>query len=289
MVDVTVDTDSPPERGVPAEELSRRLRGPLARLRRRTGASLAFAGRVLPGDAPRIELFSFDGDLVGPLRGANLDPGHGLGGRVVGRARAEAIGDYIGSPLITHTYDEIIRAESLRAIVAAPIIVGRRQVGVLYAARRTAQEQLDSSLDVVVDEARTVEQQLAVADVLSSLRTDDEERDRSSWRTRVNDSYTQLRALADSVDDESMRARMLEIAAGLALDAPEDGPTVHLTPREQDVLALLGAGLANRAIAEHLGIGVYTVKDYVKTLMAKLDATSRFEAVVNARRARLVP
>ncbi|MCF8608580.1 LuxR C-terminal-related transcriptional regulator [Gordonia sp. HY285] len=288
-MDVTVDTDNPQKRGVPADELSRRLRGPLARLRRHTGASLAFAGRVLPGNAPRIELFSFDGDLVGPLRGANLDPGHGLGGRVVGRARAEAIGDYVRSPLITHTYDEIIRAESLRAIVAAPIIVGRKQVGVLYAARRTAQEQLGSSLDAVVDEARAVEQQLAVADVLSTLRTDDDERDLSAWRTRVNDSYAQLRALADSVDDESMRARVLEIAAGLALDAPEDEPTVRLTLREQDVLALLGAGLPNRAIAEHLGIGVYTVKDYVKALMTKLDATSRFEAVVNARRTRLIP
>lgn len=288
-MDVTTDTDNPLKRGAPAEELARRLRSPLERLRRRTGATLAFAGRVLPGDAPGIELFSFDGDLVGPLRGANLDPGHGLGGRVVGRARAEAIGDYVSSPLITHTYDEIIRAESLRAIVAAPIIVGRRQIGVLYAARRTAQEQLGSALDAVVDEARSVEQQLAVADVLATLRTDDEERDLTAWRTRVHDSYLQLRALADSVDDESVRARMLEIAADLAHESPDDEPNVHLTAREQDVLGLLGAGLSNRAVAEHLGIGVYTVKDYVKSLMTKLNAATRFEAVVNARRARLLP
>ncbi|GAA4682780.1 LuxR C-terminal-related transcriptional regulator [Gordonia humi] len=288
-MDVTANTDNPPKRGAPADELARRLRGPLARLRQRTGASLAFAGRVLPGDAPRIELFSFDGDVRGPLRGANLNPGHGLGGRVVGRARPEAIGDYVSSPLITHTYDEIIRAESLRAIVAAPIIVGRKQIGVLYAARRTAQGQLDASLDAVVDEARSVEQQLAVADVLTTLRTDDEERDLAAWRTRVADSYTQLRALADSVDDVSVRARMLEIAADLAVEAPDDDLSVMLTAREQDVLGLLGAGMTNRAIAESLGIGLYTVKDHVKSLLTKLDATSRFEAVVNARRVRLIP
>ncbi|MBB4134468.1 helix-turn-helix transcriptional regulator [Gordonia humi] len=286
---MTANTDNPPKRGAPADELARRLRGPLARLRQRTGASLAFAGRVLPGDAPRIELFSFDGDVRGPLRGANLNPGHGLGGRVVGRARPEAIGDYVSSPLITHTYDEIIRAESLRAIVAAPIIVGRKQIGVLYAARRTAQGQLDASLDAVVDEARSVEQQLAVADVLTTLRTDDEERDLAAWRTRVADSYTQLRALADSVDDVSVRARMLEIAADLAVEAPDDDLSVMLTAREQDVLGLLGAGMTNRAIAESLGIGLYTVKDHVKSLLTKLDATSRFEAVVNARRVRLIP
>lgn len=288
-MNVTADTDNPQKRGVPADELARRLRGPLERLRRRTGATLAFAGRVLPGDGPHLELFSFDGDLVGPLRGANLDPGHGLGGRVVGRGRPEAIGDYVRSPLITHTYDEIIRAESLRAIVAAPIIVRRRQIGVLYAARRTAQDQLGSALDAVVDEARSVEQQLAVADVLSTQRTTDEERDLAAWRTRVHDSYTQLRALAESVDDESVRGRMLEIAADLALDAPGDEPHIRLTSREQDVLGLLGNGMSNRTIAEHLGIGVYTVKDHVKSLMTKLDAATRYEAVVNARRARLLP
>ncbi|WP_267130314.1 LuxR C-terminal-related transcriptional regulator [Gordonia spumicola] len=46
--------------------------------------------------------------------------------------------------------------------------------------------------------------------------------------------------------------------------------------------------MSNAAVAEHLGIGVYTVKDHVKRLLVKLDASTRFEAVVNARRIRLV-
>ncbi|GED99983.1 hypothetical protein nbrc107696_04300 [Gordonia spumicola] len=236
-----------------------------------------------------LELFAFDGDVVGPLRGAMVDLGHGLGGRVLGRQRAAAVNDYVRSPLITHTYDAIIRAESLRAMVAAPIIVGRKHIGVLYAARRNPHDELGMSLDAVTDEARRIEQQLAVADVLATLRTDDEERDVAAWRARVQESHTRLRALAGSTTDDALRSQMLEIADALADDAPESEAAVRLTSREQDVLGLIAAGLSNAAVAEHLGIGVYTVKDHVKRLLVKLDASTRFEAVVNARRIRLIP
>ncbi|MBM7366088.1 DNA-binding NarL/FixJ family response regulator [Gordonia hydrophobica] len=287
---MTRDTGNPPKRGTPSDELGRHLRRPLERLRRHTGASLAFAGRVIPGrdtdDA--IELSYFDGDLVGPLRGIRLDSGHGLGGRVLTSRRATALRDYFESPLITHTYDAVIRAEQLYSIVAAPIIVGRKQIGVLYAARRSRHDQIDAALDAAADEARAVEQQLTVSEVLG-MRTEDEEMELAAWRSRVQDSYTKLRGLADSVDDPSVRAQMLEIAAELAGQAPDDQVAVHLTGREQDVLDLLGAGLTNPAIADRLGIGLHTVKGHVKSLLVKLDASSRFEAVVNARRVRLIP
>ncbi|WP_239588417.1 helix-turn-helix transcriptional regulator [Gordonia hydrophobica] len=290
MIVVTRDTGNPPKRGTPSDELGRHLRRPLERLRRHTGASLAFAGRVIPGrdtdDA--IELSYFDGDLVGPLRGIRLDSGHGLGGRVLTSRRATALRDYFESPLITHTYDAVIRAEQLYSIVAAPIIVGRKQIGVLYAARRSRHDQIDAALDAAADEARAVEQQLTVSEVLG-MRTEDEEMELAAWRSRVQDSYTKLRGLADSVDDPSVRAQMLEIAAELAGQAPDDQVAVHLTGREQDVLDLLGAGLTNPAIADRLGIGLHTVKGHVKSLLVKLDASSRFEAVVNARRVRLIP
>lgn len=289
MIVVIHDTGNPPKRGASHDELGRQLRRPLARLRRHTGASLTFAGRVVPGrDDEAIELSYFDGDVVGPLRGVLLDAGHGLGGRVLDSRRATAVNDYFESPLITHTYDAIIRAEKLYALVAAPIIVGRKQIGVLYAARRSRHDQLGASLDVVADEARAVEQQLTVSEVLG-MRTDEEEMELAAWRSRVQGSYAKLRGLAGTVEDPSVRAQMLEIAAELAGRAPGDDVPVHLTAREQDVLGLLGAGLTNPAIADRLGIGLYTVKGHVKALLVKLDASSRFEAVVNARRVRLIP
>lgn len=55
------------------------------------------------------------------------------------------------------------------------------------------------------------------------------------------------------------------------------------TPRELDVLRLLEQGLANKEIADRLGVGEATVKTHVNGLMQKLHAASRTEAVTRAR------
>lgn len=48
-----------------------------------------------------------------------------------------------------------------------------------------------------------------------------------------------------------------------------------LTPREQDVAALLARGLSDKEIAEHLSLQVGTVKVHVKSLLRKFDAPNR--------------
>jgi len=55
-----------------------------------------------------------------------------------------------------------------------------------------------------------------------------------------------------------------------------------LTGRERDVLMLMARGLENQAIATELAIGYSTVRAHVRSLMAKLGARSRLEAVVRA-------
>ncbi len=57
-----------------------------------------------------------------------------------------------------------------------------------------------------------------------------------------------------------------------------------LTPREQEVLELLSAAATNDVIAQRLFISVNTVRNHVANIMAKLNAHSRLEAVVAARR-----
>lgn len=52
----------------------------------------------------------------------------------------------------------------------------------------------------------------------------------------------------------------------------------RLTSREDDVLALLAKGRCNKSIGRELGITVGTVKVHVKSIMFKLDASSRTEA-----------
>ncbi|MFD1860174.1 LuxR C-terminal-related transcriptional regulator [Aeromicrobium camelliae] len=257
-----------------ADPIAPRVDAALSRVRRATDVSLAFGGRVHEAG---VTLRHFDGGVVGPLRGVRLDLGHGLGGRVVAQQRSLAFHDYVRTPLITHKYDAIIRAEGLRAMAAVPVIVGRRPVAVLYAALRTAQSQMDRVLDAVTHEARALEQELVSEDA------------EQTWRSKARDAHAELRLLAARLDDEELRSAVLRAADLLTEQAPDDTVPVHLTGREQDVLALLAGGLSNRAIAERLDIGVYTVKDHVKSLLAKLDASSRFEVVVQARRAGLLP
>ncbi|HLW36798.1 MAG TPA: response regulator transcription factor, partial [Candidatus Eremiobacteraceae bacterium] len=58
-----------------------------------------------------------------------------------------------------------------------------------------------------------------------------------------------------------------------------DGNASHLTARERDVLQMMADGLANKAIAQRIGISTHTVKFHVGSIMSKLNATSRTEAV----------
>lgn len=61
-----------------------------------------------------------------------------------------------------------------------------------------------------------------------------------------------------------------------------------LTPRESEVLALLGEGLGNAGIAERMGLAPSTVKDHVRALLGKLGGLNRVQAAILADRAGLV-
>jgi len=62
----------------------------------------------------------------------------------------------------------------------------------------------------------------------------------------------------------------------------------ELTERERQVVALLAEGLSNKLIADRLGISDHTAKFHVNGVMAKLGASTRTEAVVEAVRRGLV-
>lgn len=71
------------------------------------------------------------------------------------------------------------------------------------------------------------------------------------------------------------------VVARDARSMPED---IALTQRELDVLALMAEGASNKMIARQLGISVHTVKFHVGSLLDKLDATGRTDAVAHAAR-----
>ena len=109
--------------------------------------------------------------------------------------------------------------------------------------------------------------------------------------------------VAIEIDDPALADRMASLlggVAGLRLAAPGEPATVtivsrnrqsnvelhgfELTPRELDVLALLAEGASNKTIARRLAISVHTAKFHVGSLLDKLDATGRTDAVAHAAR-----
>ncbi|GAA4435519.1 response regulator [Phytohabitans houttuyneae] len=78
--------------------------------------------------------------------------------------------------------------------------------------------------------------------------------------------------------------RRLVASAVHSRSAPADPsrPDFGLTPRETEVLALVGEGLSNGEIAERLHLGVTTVKTHIASLMTKTATPNRVRLAVLA-------
>ncbi len=70
------------------------------------------------------------------------------------------------------------------------------------------------------------------------------------------------------------------VAARLLAEVADD----PLTPREREVLALIGRGMANKAIARELGLAEKTVKAHVSSILGKLGVADRTQAALYAVR-----
>jgi len=87
-----------------------------------------------------------------------------------------------------------------------------------------------------------------------------------------------------AVIDPVVAARLVD---ALAADGESD-PLDRLTPREREVLVLLGRGFPNKQIASKLRVSEKTVKTHVGRVLAKLGVTDRTQAAVLAVRAGIV-
>src|SRR5690606_5577487 len=143
-----------------------------------------------------------------------------------------------------HDYDVFVLGEGLRTLLALPIIVAGRPRGVLYAG---AWEQSQVG-GVTTAPAMSVAQRIA-----TELRIRDEVERRlreappepalaGPQREDLRESFAELRSIASSLADESLRERIAAVERRLVkVVGPESGaefaPTVHLSPRELDVVA----------------------------------------------------
>jgi DNA-binding NarL/FixJ family response regulator len=70
---------------------------------------------------------------------------------------------------------------------------------------------------------------------------------------------------------------------------PSPPPTAPiLAPRELDVLRAFAAGMSAEEVAAHLSVSVHTVRTHTRSILAKLEARSRLEAVLTAIRLGLI-
>ncbi|CDR09142.1 response regulator transcription factor [Streptomyces iranensis] len=88
-------------------------------------------------------------------------------------------------------------------------------------------------------------------------------------------------AAGQSVLDREVQDRLLATVRAKPTAAGSTLPS-DLTPREREVLAAIGQGLPNRAIAEKLFISEATVKTHINNLFAKADIRDRADAVRRA-------
>jgi two-component system, NarL family, response regulator YdfI len=96
-------------------------------------------------------------------------------------------------------------------------------------------------------------------------------------------------AYAGNVLLSAEAAEQLAAVFGDNNSGSEDEFTEEITPREAEVLRMLAEGLVNKDIASRLGISDHTVKFHISSILAKLGASTRTEAVTVGIRRGLIP
>jgi DNA-binding CsgD family transcriptional regulator len=120
----------------------------------------------------------------------------------------------------------------------------------------------------------SIEAELEIGIAQSRTRTRNFVLDRASGDFSERD-----RAVLELVRPHLRRIhQMSELRRALGRSDPED--LNRLTPREAEILELVGTGLNNAAIAERLWISPGTVKKHLENIYAKLEVTNRAAAVM---------
>jgi DNA-binding CsgD family transcriptional regulator len=261
------------------------LRRAARNLRTRGGIPVVFGGLR---DALGIRVTTTNGAHTAKLTTIVVKPDRGLGGHCWTSGEPQAVADYARSTGITHDFDPQILGEGIVGLAVAPIVVRNRIAGLLYAGYRTELHGTDD-LDMLGHEADEVAQELLVRDLVDervrAMRALDTVRSGNHIHPDLSELLPRLRQLAARTTDPQTAQALREI-----LDRrPAPAPDRQLTKRQTDVLALVALGLTNERIAARLGLSAVTVKSYLRSAMARLDAQTRYQAVIEARRLGILP
>jgi DNA-binding NarL/FixJ family response regulator len=99
-------------------------------------------------------------------------------------------------------------------------------------------------------------------------------------QVRGDDLVRAVRAVADghSLLDPVVTSSLLERLRSGRHGSLKDEKLARLSPQEERILGLVAAGRTNRQIGEELGLAEKTVKNYVSSILAKLEVARRAEA-----------
>ncbi|NEA66183.1 response regulator [Streptomyces sp. SID12488] len=266
-------------------------------LRRDSGMPVAGAAWVV---GPKLLQIGETSGMKSPCRrGFPVPAGAGLIGQVLTTRRLAAVSDYRSAQQISHEYDSFVAAEGVRAMAAAPVIVGTTVRAALFVGSREAVRLGDRVLTAVTAAARDLEQFLATRDHTHRLLSEDRAA-RSPAAPRdavaleqVHEVHAELLDLTATIGEGHLKERFHEVCSllesGCCSERASHEPAARLSPREVDVLAAVAAGCTNLEISGRLDIGLETVKGYLRSVMRKLGTGTRLEAVTAARRAGLLP
>lgn len=87
-------------------------------------------------------------------------------------------------------------------------------------------------------------------------------------------------ASGQSMLDPATTARLMSTLRGDEPGPEQDSRIAALSPREREILALIGEGLTNREIGKQLFLAEKTVKNHISRLLAKLGVERRVQAAV---------
>jgi DNA-binding NarL/FixJ family response regulator len=104
---------------------------------------------------------------------------------------------------------------------------------------------------------------------------------------RGRDLIDAIRSVAagNSLLDPGVTKRVLERLRKAKFDE-QDPKLARLSPQEERILEMVGHGLTNRQIAAEIHLSDKTVKNYVSTILQKLEVSRRAEAAAYLARAR---
>lgn len=269
------------------------LRAALRTLAQRTRIDVLLAGLVDTGALTITELVGTSTDSLHRLF---VQRGEGVGGGALARGKPTAVADYVAASQISHQHDEAVRREGLRSMVALPVNVAQAPRAIVYAATRervTLGDRLSTDLveatQAIAAELRTRDEVDRRVALLRGSEIPAADREAHDLREAVRVAHGELLALASTTDDADLARRILAVTAQLSAADLPPGDAPALTRRESDVLAQVALGCSYPETASRLGLQAGTVKSYMQTVMAKLGAHSRHEAVATARRLRLIP